>query len=533
MTDDAIQELQNEVTDFVMAAAPETKFSQYQLEGEKENYKEILVTLPKAKPFIIGRTSGFDTLEYTKNVYGINSIEYSNMKNAVQSELEEKGLKWSEIKTLFEDYESKPSDFKSTHFDEPNIIVHLRMNTRKDSQGNKVLFLEEIQSDFGQSYKKEQGSKKAIIYDIAKDIYNSKKRGDKAQFESAVKKAKDKGISEKQVSDALSEYGDFTKPRPKEIPDAPFVTDTNAWTKLALKVALKEAVKQGADKISWTTGEQQNERYDLSKQVDEIKVLPQYGGSKMTYGVQGFKNGEMSTAMAANSIAELEGIIGKELAKKVADKGEFEGELSFTGNDLKVGGKGMKGFYGSTTEGSLGIVGNVAKSLFKQEPKTVDINANDKTTQDKIDAIEKKREIIGARREQINKEMPQKRAKNKTEQDLIDKYVKEYKKLGEEFEQYEKDILALKSTQYSIDITPELKQQVSEGLPLFMASVSKEDFTEALNEYDNLIKNPKGTTEYIKKFGLEKIKKIKDITSNFGTYIAALEKSNYITKKIC
>jgi hypothetical protein len=193
----------------------------------------------------------------------------------------------------------------------------------------------------------------------------------------------------------------------------------------------------------------------------------------------------------------------------------------------------MKGFYGSTTEGSLGIVGNVAKSLFKQEPKTVDINANDKTTQDKIDAIEKKREIIGARREQINKEMPQKRAKNKTEQDLIDKYVKEYKKLGEEFEQYEKDILALKSTQYSIDITPELKQQVSEGLPLFMASVSKEDFTEALNEYDNLIKNPKGTTEYIKKFGLEKIKKIKDITSNFGTYIAALEKSNYITKKIC
>jgi hypothetical protein len=66
-----------------------------------------------------------------------------------------------------------------------------------------------------------------------------------------------------------------------------------------------------------------------------------------------------------------------------------------------------------------------------------------------------------------------------------------------------------------------------------MASVPKEDFAEALNEYDNLIKNPKGTTEYIKKFGLEKIKKIKDITSNFGTYIAALEKSNYITKKIC
>ena len=30
------------------------------------------------------------------------------------------------------------------------------------------------------------------------------------------------------------------------------------------------AVAQGAERIAWTTGEQQNERYDLSKQVDEI-----------------------------------------------------------------------------------------------------------------------------------------------------------------------------------------------------------------------------------------------------------------------
>ena len=54
-------------------------------------------------------------------------------------------------------------------------------------------------------------------------------------------------------------------------PSAPFITDTNAYVKLGLKVALKEAVKQGADKIAWTTGEQQNERYDLSKSVKSIQ----------------------------------------------------------------------------------------------------------------------------------------------------------------------------------------------------------------------------------------------------------------------
>ena len=46
-------------------------------------------------------------------------------------------------------------NFQSSHFDEPNILVHLRMNTRTDADGNKVLFLEEVQSDWGQKGKKE------------------------------------------------------------------------------------------------------------------------------------------------------------------------------------------------------------------------------------------------------------------------------------------------------------------------------------------------------------------------------------------
>jgi hypothetical protein len=36
----------------------------------------------------------------------------------------------------------------------------------------------------------------------------------------------------------------------------------------------------------------------------------------------------------------------------------------------------MKGFYGSPKEGNLGIIGNVAKSLFKQEPRTIESGSN-------------------------------------------------------------------------------------------------------------------------------------------------------------
>ena len=40
------------------------------------------------------------------------------------------------------------------------------------------------------------------------------------------------------------------------------------------------------------------------------------------------------------------------------------GKLS--GQQIKVGGSGMKGFYGSPTENKLGIVGKVAKALVKE-----------------------------------------------------------------------------------------------------------------------------------------------------------------------
>jgi hypothetical protein len=326
------------------------------------------------------------------------------------------------------------------------------------------------------------------------DFYINGKKMKMDEFLSYAKK-----LPHTQLNDILGGIPSF-----KNIPEAPFITNTNSWVKLGMKVALKEAIKQNATKIAWTTGEQQNERYDLSKQVDKIEIVKRDGVD--SYRAKTYKDGKILNDQDYISFKELEGMFGKEIAKV-----ESEGKTSFEGEGLKVGGKGMKGFYGSPTEGSLGIVGNVAKSLFKQEPKTVEIETG-------VDTNEK--EIIwedlgdGEQRVSIGGD---------------DKYFS----TEEAAKKYVAKLKSNKVTQHSIDITPELKQQVSEGLPLFMASAPKEDFAEALNEYDNLIKNPKGTTEYIKKFGLEKIKKIKDITSNFGTYIAALEKSNYITKKIC
>jgi hypothetical protein len=51
------------------------------------------------------------------------------------------------------------------------------------------------------------------------------------------------------------------------IPDAPF--DKN-WHELAIKRMLRYAAENCYDVIAWTKGAQQNQRYGLSKVVDEI-----------------------------------------------------------------------------------------------------------------------------------------------------------------------------------------------------------------------------------------------------------------------
>jgi hypothetical protein len=502
----------------------DTKYQSYQTPGEKSNYKEVLVTMP-------GKSSQEpkSKWEYYKDKWGITQEEYENLPKFTQDRMFKD---W----TQYYDYEKRDNSkkFKSSHFDEPNILVHLRMNTRTDAQGNKVLFLEEVQSDWGQEGKKkgfgsseltpaEIQEKKEInertnqaqpVYnkflDLAQYIYGSFSTAQQLkdlvklsvqeriklieakykqvsedyasmkprewQNEGFLQKAIDtsKKIYEKQLDTAKQDFDinqferdnirwhELTAKQTKQaIPTAPFVTDTNSWTKLGLKVALKEAVKQGADKIAWTTGEQQNERYDLSKQVDEITYSKYDDG---TYQFAGSKNDTQLFNYQRIPENRLEDYVGKDVAKKIIDG---EGELIKSGNkeegtyqefgrtlsgiDLKVGGKGMKGFYGSPTEGSLGIVGNVAKSLFKQEPKVTNLRVSkDKRGLENYQILEGANEAKGtfAIYNEDGIKMTKFMSLDEANQVMSEKYSKD-------------------SKQHSITITPELKAQAEQGQPLF------------------------------------------------------------------
>ena len=178
----------------------------------------------------------------------------------------------------------KKMDFTSSHFDERNIVAHIRFNERVDADGNKVLFIEEIQSDWAQA-----GRKKGFIPTEAEKIEASNKIKElrKQQQELALKyeETKDPIYNEQwqKIEDQIPALGRLAvvsdTGSTSRVPQAPFVMDTNQWTSLALKRMVRWATDNGFDKIAWTTGKQQAKRYDLSKQVDEISYRKNKDGT--------------------------------------------------------------------------------------------------------------------------------------------------------------------------------------------------------------------------------------------------------------
>lgn len=167
-------------------------------------------------------------------------------------------------------------------------IGWLRMNIRKDTNGNDILFLEELQSQRGQD-------------------------GREAGF----------GNEEGQV------------------PPAPLVKDTKAWTSLLLKRAIAYAQDKGIDRIAWTTGEEQVDRYKLSKTLDTLTTKKNDDG---TYNVVGTKDGNSVINEKNVDEKKLSKTLGKDLAQLVVQ----QGDVSLSGEQMDVGGDGVAKYYNQT-----------------------------------------------------------------------------------------------------------------------------------------------------------------------------------------
>jgi len=260
---------------------------------------------------------------------------------------------------LIKDPQGKFGGVPSHFHGEPNIIASMRLKDRTGLNGEKLLHLEELQSDWHQ-----QGREKG---------YHTEE----------IEKRR------KELSDLAAPYIQNNKAIPKEIhdellslpnnfapPDAPFKKN---WEEMAIKRLIHHAAEKGYHGIVMTPGKEQADRYGLAKHI-----------SKLNYDELGDLRAfdhEGRMVLSKNiPVDELHEHIGKELANKIAEnhnkrleakqvyrtalKSDAPNEVvdplyknyiahptEYSGLDLEVGGEGMKGFYDKKVPNIFNAVG--------------------------------------------------------------------------------------------------------------------------------------------------------------------------------
>ena len=257
----------------------------------------------------------------------------------------------------------------SGHFgEEPDILASIRVKDRTGPNGEKILHLEEIQSDWHQSGRekgympkgvdpeqevKKAGANYSQLYNKLKEVKNAS-----AGAEAAL--ASDKPLYQDpevrgRYAEALKGYNrdimDLTPQVMKAdeallkatemsnygIPDAPYKKN---WHELALKRMIQHAAEKGYDSIAVTPGEEQAKRYKLSQHVGTVSYNPD------EKHFQAFKpNRETLINEKDASPERVAELIGKDAATRLMASPREMGHHSLEGENLDVGGEGMKGFY--------------------------------------------------------------------------------------------------------------------------------------------------------------------------------------------
>lgn len=147
-------------------------------------------------------------------------------------------------------------------------------------------------------------------------------------------------------------YENLAEKQRKSVPGAPFEKN---WAELAMKRMLRYAAENGFDKVAWTKGDQQNERYQISHVVDSIHYNFMDGdkGSirmEFTNGGDHHVGVDKSTGLITfyNEQPQLIGkplsdLLGKPLAEKIISNKGYYGTIK--GDGLNIGGEGMRAFY--------------------------------------------------------------------------------------------------------------------------------------------------------------------------------------------
>ena len=227
---------------------------------------------------------------------------------------------------------------------EGRAVAWIRFGETTDADGKRVLVIDEIQSKRHQEgrekgYKRKEddeiiNKQGAVVWEMMQK-YNVSSPADLRNVISPEDAAYLEEVNNHKVG---------------EIPEAPFEKN---WAELAMKRMLRYAAENGFDKVAWTTGDQQAERYGMLRAVSKIarrdnslvegKRFLLVGNTVVPHKITVSDEG----IIVASTIENIEGkplseVMGKEVALKMM---QMENDTSLEDADLKIGGEGMKAFY--------------------------------------------------------------------------------------------------------------------------------------------------------------------------------------------
>jgi len=288
----------------------ETKFEAYQTPGG-ENYRELVVTAPEI-------SSALDVAlqdAATKHESGqLNAEQYMNRVKNIKK------------KYGFKDDLVPQANYISPHWDEPNVLFHIRMNDRMIPNENVVERVRAL----------DVKAREALNLE---DMDKVKK----------IRKQQAKIIIDKKVLFIEEIQSDWAKAVRGSVDTAKISHPAlKNWHEQAVRKALEVAVREGYDAIAWTTGEQQAARYDLSKQIDNVLLVTQKDGTRRL--VASGKTGQRILDEVIKDDKDIEKYIGKTPAERVlkAEEKSFSNgvkEKMISGVDLKIGGEWAKNLY--------------------------------------------------------------------------------------------------------------------------------------------------------------------------------------------
>jgi len=300
------------------------------------------------------------------------------------------------------------------HFNgEPGVLASMRLKDRTGPNGEKLLHLEELQSDWHQQGR-DKGYKKTPEELQAERQLKQKAHDEYVKNESNALNEEYKALKEKMRNtpnvgtatpdqlhqlglkllakthianfespqdvadikelqnqyDQLKEANDLkqresnilrqlnilsesspSEPENRGVPNAPFKKN---WEEMALKRLIHHAAEKGYHGIVVTPGTEQADRYSLAKHIDDLH----YSGTNLVA-----YDGEGNEVIKQTGVTpqELPSLIGKELAEKLMAQ-KPQGTLgdtvrSLRGVDMEVGGEGMKGFYDKKVPNILNSIG--------------------------------------------------------------------------------------------------------------------------------------------------------------------------------